>query len=307
MRPISILVDATTTLVVQGITGSLASYFTQEMIRRGTNIVAGVTPGKGGTQAEGVPVYDTLREAMDRHQANATVIFVPAPFVKAAIFEAVDNEVPLTICIVEGAPIRDMMLVRKRLAEGRTILIGPNCPGVISPGKCMVGLMPLEPYRPGAIGVISRSGTFSYKVADSLSLAGFGQSTCVGIGGDPLRGTSQSQVLEMFEKDAETQAMVLIGEIGGTGEEEAAEYIRERIRKPVVAVILGLAAPPGKPMGHAGAIVAAGRGAYQSKVEALEKAGVPVARSAAEVPSLLAQALAREKAKMSVTQRWASS
>jgi succinyl-CoA synthetase alpha subunit len=277
--------------VVQGITGGLGSYFTQEMLRRGTKIVAGVTPGKGGSEVDGVPVYDTLREALRYHQANATVIFVPAPAVKEAIFEAIENEVPLAVCIVEGAPVRDMMLTRKRLEEGRTTLIGPNCPGVISPGKCMVGVMPLEPYRPGTIGIVSRSGTFSYKVADSLTQAGFGQSTCVGIGGDPLRGTSHAQVLEMFEKDPETEAMVLIGEIGGTGEEEAAEYIREHIRKPVVAIILGLAAPPGKPMGHAGAIVMAGRGAYESKVRALEKAGVPVARTAAEVPLLLAQAL----------------
>ena len=282
-------------MVVQGITGGLASYFTAEMIRRGTRIVAGVTPGKGGSQAAGVPVYDTLREALKRHEANATVIFVPAPFVKDAIFEAVDNEVPVAICIVEGAPVRDMTLVRARLAEGRTRLIGPNCPGVISPGKCMVGVMPLEPYRPGRIGVLSRSGTFSYKVADSLSQAGFGQSTCVGIGGDPLRGTSHAQLLEMFEQDPETEAMVIIGEIGGTGEEEAAEYIRGHVRKPAVAIILGLAAPPGKPMGHAGAIVMGGRGAYQSKVEALERAGVPVARSAGEVPQLLAQVLEQRR------------
>lgn len=278
-------------MVVQGITGGLASYFTAEMIRRGTKILAGVTPGKGGSQSEGVPVYDTLLEALQYHDANATVIFVPAPFVKEAIFEAVENEVPVAICIVEGAPVRDMMQMRARLAEGKTRLIGPNCPGVISPGKCMVGVMPLEPYRPGSIGVLSRSGTFSYKVADSLSQAGFGQSTCVGIGGDPLRGTSHAQVLEMFEQDPETEAMVLIGEIGGTGEEEAAEYIRGHVKKPVVAIILGLAAPPGKPMGHAGAIVMGGRGAYQSKVKALEKAGVPVARSAGEVPQLLAKAL----------------
>lgn len=257
--------------------------------------MAGVTPGKGGSQAAGVPVYDTLREALKRHEANATVIFVPAPFVKDAIFEAVDNEVPVAICIVEGAPVRDMTLVRARLAEGRTRLIGPNCPGVISPGKCMVGVMPLEPYRPGRIGVLSRSGTFSYKVADSLSQAGFGQSTCVGIGGDPLRGTSHAQLLEMFEQDPETEAMVIIGEIGGTGEEEAAEYIRGHVRKPAVAIILGLAAPPGKPMGHAGAIVMGGRGAYQSKVEALERAGVPVARSAGEVPQLLAQVLEQRR------------
>ncbi len=276
---------------MQGITGAFGTYFTREMISYGTNIVAGITPGRGGAEVEGVPVYDTIKEAVLNHGAEATVTFVPAPWLKDAVFEAIDNGIRLIACVVEGVPVKDMMIVRKRLAESDTVMLGPNCPGVVSPGKALLGVMPREPYKPGKIGLMTRSGTFSYKVCDSLSKAGIGQSTAVGVGGDPVTGVTFIDILEMFEKDPDTEAMVLVGEIGGTGEENAAEYIKSHIKKPVVAIILGLTAPPGKPMGHAGAIATEGKGSYASKVHALESAGVPVAKTPGEVPLLLSEKL----------------
>ncbi len=287
----SILIDENTRVIVQGITGNFGRFHSLLLMEYGTKIVAGVTPGRGGSVECGVPVYDSVAEAVERHRANAAAMFVPAPFVKDAIFESIEAGLELIVCLVEGVPVHDMMMVKKRLEGTRTILLGPNCPGLISPGKSLIGFMPGYIYRPGSVGIVSRSGTFSYQVADAVSRAGYGQSTCVGIGGDPISGISFVEVLERFERDPETEVIVLIGEIGRQAEEEAAEYIRHHVRKPVVGIILGRTAPPDKQMGHAGAIVSAGRGSYESKVRALEAAGVRMALTAGEVARLVGEAL----------------
>lgn len=287
----SILVDAGTRVVIQGITGKFGSYHSQLMRDYGTKVVAGVTPGKGGTEVGGIPVYDSIAEAKEAQGAEAVAVLVPGPFVKDAVFEAVDCGMRLVVSLVEGVPVKDTMLTKRRLSESHCMMIGPNSPGIITPGACLVGFMPGHVYLPGPVGIVSRSGTFSYQVAGELTRLGIGQSTCLGIGGDPISGVSFEDILGRFEADDATEVIVLIGEIGRTAEEEAAGFIADHVTKPVVSIILGATAPPGKQMGHAGAIISAGRGTYASKVAALQEAGVPVARTAAETARLVADLL----------------
>lgn len=291
----SILVNKDTKVIAQGITGRFGSYHSQRMIDYGTKVVAGVTPGKGGETVNGVPVYDTLREAMKYHKADATITFVPAPFVKEAIIEGLKEGVKLIACVVEAMPVKDMMVVYQMLKGTSTTLLGPNTPGILTAEECSIGFMPGDIYRKGPVGIVSRSGTFSYQVADSITKAGLGQTTCVGIGGDPITGVRFIDILRLFEEDEETKVIVLVGEIGRTAEEEAAEYIKTNVKKPVIAIIAGRSAPKGKTMGHAGAIITGSRGSYQSKVDALNKAGVPVAKTTREVASLVLEALARAR------------
>lgn len=272
----SILVDKKSKIVVQGITGKEGSFHTKQMLEYGTRIVAGVTPGKGGMAAEGVPVFNTVREAVEKAGANVSCIFVPPPFAADAIIEAAAAGITVIVCITEGIPTLDMIKVAAFLKEKNITLIGPNCPGIISPGKTKVGIMPGPIHRAGGIGVISRSGTLTYEVVYQVTTAGLGQSTCIGIGGDPIIGTSFIDHLEKFEKDPDTRAVVLIGEIGGTAEEEAAEYIRNSFSKPVVAFIAGQTAPPGRRMGHAGAIISGGQGKASDKIKALQQADIKV-------------------------------
>ena len=279
----SILVDQNTRLVVQGITGHVGTLETRFMLQYGTKVVAGVTPGKGGRVVEGVSVFDSMQEAVDTTGANASIIFVPPPHAASAILEAVDSGVPLVVCITEGIPVKDMVRVFRSIEDIDVRLVGPNCPGITTPGEARVGIMPDSIFLKGRVGVVSRSGTLTYEVVDALSRQGIGQSTCVGIGGDPLIGTSFIDALGMFENDPGTSAMVLIGEIGGTAEQEAAEYIREHVTKPVVGYVVGISAPPGKTMGHAGAIISGGGGTAKEKIEALEGAGVMVAGSPGDV------------------------
>ncbi|MBI3265521.1 MAG: succinate--CoA ligase subunit alpha [Chlamydiae bacterium] len=272
----SILVDKNTRVICQGITGSAGSFHTRQMVEYGTKMVAGVTPGKGGTNFEKIPIFDTVQEAVQKTQANASVIYVPAPFAADAILEAHAAGIKLIACITEGIPTLDMAKVKRVLQGTDTTLIGPNCPGIITPGECKIGIMPGYIHKPGSIGVISRSGTLTYEAVWQLTSLGLGQSTCIGIGGDPIIGTGYIELLELFEKDPQTEAVILIGEIGGSQEEIAAEYIREKFTKPVVAFISGTTAPSGKRMGHAGAIVSGGSGTAVSKIEALKAAGVTV-------------------------------
>lgn len=279
----SIFVDEDTRVVVQGITGEEGSFHTELMKEYGTNIVAGVTPGKGGEEVLGVPVYDTVKEAVDNEGANTSVIFVPPAFASDAIMESLDTQLELVVAITEGIPVQDMMKVKKRTKEVDTRLIGPNCPGIMSPDKSKVGIMPGEVFEKGNIGVVSRSGTLTYELVDSLTDRDIGQSTIVGIGGDPIIGTDFVDVLENFEDDKDTEATVLIGEIGGSAEEEASEWIKENSSKPVVGFIAGRTAPPGKRMGHAGAIVSGDTGTAETKVKSLENAGISVADTPAEV------------------------
>jgi len=284
----SILIDKNTRLLVQGITGHEGLFHTQQMIEYGTNVVAGVTPGKGGEWVEGkVPVFDTVMAAAEATGANASVIFVPARFAPDAILEAADAGIPLVICITEGIPVQDMMRVRSYLDQKRTRLIGPNCPGVLTPGESKVGIIPNNISIPGDVGIVSRSGTLTYEVLYALMLRGMGASTCVGIGGDPVNGTSFLDVLDMFEADPHTDRVVLIGEIGGTDEEKAADFIARHMTKPVAAFIAGQAAPPGKRMGHAGAIIEGGAGTAADKIRALEAAGVRIAKHPEEIPDIL--------------------
>ena len=283
----SILIDWESRVAIQGMTGKFGTYHSQLMLDYGTRIVAGVTPFKGGAEVNGVTVYDTVAEAVNCHGVNVVANLVPAPFVKDAVLECLEAGVRLVVCLAEGVPVKDMMYIKRALQETDTLMLGPNCPGLISPGRSLVGFMPGHIYTPGPVGIVSRSGTFSYQVADALTRAGVGQSTCAGIGGDPITGANYSDILQRFEEDPRTEAIVLIGEIGRTCEEEAAEFIRERISKPVFGVILGATAPPDKQMGHAGAIVAAGRGTYLSKVKALESAGVQVARTATDLAAMV--------------------
>jgi succinyl-CoA synthetase alpha subunit len=282
----SILIDEDTRLLVQGITGREGLFHTQQMMDYGTNIVAGVTPGKGGEWVMNgkVPVFDTVKRAVRTTGANASVVFVPARFATDALLEAADAELSLIICITEGIPIQNMMRVRKYMLQRSIRLVGPNCPGILSPGKAKVGIIPGHISTPGNVGVVSRSGTLTYEVLYALQQAGIGSSTCVGIGGDPVNGTSFTDVLELFEADPQTEKVVLIGEIGGSAEERAAEFISDQMTKPVVGFVAGKTAPPGKRMGHAGAIVSgSGTGTAESKINALEDAGVPVGDTPEEV------------------------
>lgn len=289
----SILIGRDSRVVVQGITGRDGSFHARQMKEYGTKIVAGVTPGKGGTELDGIPVFDSMEDAVSRTRANVSVIYVPAALAQDAIYEAVDAEVELAVCITEGVPVRDMMEISAYLKGRETRLIGPNCPGLITPGQCKVGIMPGFIHTPGRIGLVSRSGTLTYEVVWQLTRAGMGQSTCIGIGGDPIVGTRFIDTLALFEADDRTDAIVLIGEIGGSDEEDAALLIEEHITKPVVAFIAGQTAPPGKRMGHAGAIVSGGAGTAQDKMARFERAGVPVAKIPSEIPALLAAALAQ--------------
>ncbi|EKP95851.1 succinate--CoA ligase subunit alpha [Thermaerobacter subterraneus] len=286
----AILIDERTRVVVQGITGHQGSFHTGQMIEYGTRVVAGVSPGKEGQEVKGVPVYDTVEAAVEKHGATASVIFVPAPFTKDAVLEALEAGIKLVVVITEHVPLHDAMEIMARARLKGATIIGPNTFGVISPGKSKIGIMPNQIYTPGRVGIVARSGTLSYEIAASLSQAGFGQSTVVGMGGDRVVGLSFIDVLKMFEQDRETEAVVLVGEIGGTAEEEAAEYIKG-MSKPVVAYLAGKHAPPGKRMGHAGAIIERGRGTYQSKVEALEAAGAWVAALPWQVADLVREAL----------------
>ena len=279
----SILVDKDTRLIVQGITGHVGTFETQLMLQAGTRIVGGVTPGKGGRIVEGVPVFNTVQECVDSTNANTSIIFVPPHFAAGAILEAANSGIDLIVCITEGVPVKDMVRVFRNI-EGKDVrLVGPNCPGITTPGQARVGIMPDSIFMPGGVGVVSRSGTLTYEVVDALSKNGIGQSTCVGIGGDPLIGTSFIDALEMFQNDPDTSAMILIGEIGGTAEQEAAEYIKEHVTKPVVGYVVGISAPAGKTMGHAGAIISGGGGTAKEKILALEGAGVMVAESPGDV------------------------
>jgi len=284
----SILVNKDTRLLVQGITGREGKFHTKQMIEYGTKVVAGVTPGKGGGWVAGVPVFDTVREAVEATGANTSVIYVPARFAPDAICEAADAGIQLIVCITEGIPALDMVRVRRYLDIKGCRLIGPNCPGVITPGECKVGIMPGHIHRPGNVGVVSRSGTLTYEVVYALSEKGLGQSTCVGIGGDPIIGTDFIDCLSMFEEDPMTDQVVLIGEIGGTDEERAAEWIAAHMSKPVTAFIAGRTAPPGKRMGHAGAIISGGTGTAAEKIAALQSVGVEVAQHPAEIADLVA-------------------
>uniref|UniRef100_A0A832I1Z0 Succinate--CoA ligase [ADP-forming] subunit alpha n=1 Tax=Eiseniibacteriota bacterium TaxID=2212470 RepID=A0A832I1Z0_UNCEI len=298
----SILADKNTRLIVQGITGRDGAFHTRQMLDYGTKVVAGVTPGKGGTEVHGVPVFDSVAEAVAATRANASVIYVPAPFAADAILEAADAGLGLIVCITEGVPVRDTLVayhhvaaLRERNGHGRPRLVGPNCPGLLSPGQCKVGILPGHIAKPGPVGLVSRSGTLTYEVVHQLTRAGLGQSTCLGIGGDPIIGTSFMDALAAFEADPKTEAIVLIGEIGGTDEEEAAAWIRRHVSKPVVAFVAGQTAPPGKRMGHAGAIISGGTGTAAEKMEAFRAAGVPVARIPSEIPGLVAEALKRRR------------
>jgi succinyl-CoA synthetase alpha subunit len=291
----SILIDENTKVIVQGITGRDGSFHTKTMVADGTKIVAGVTPGKGGQNMEGIPVYDSVEECLKDKKVDASVVFVPAPFAAAAAREAIDARIPLVVCITEGVPVQEMTDLYHRARAKGSVLIGPNCPGLISPDKCKIGIMPKRIHKAGGVGVISRSGTLTYEVVNELTLAGLGQSTCIGIGGDPIVGTGFVDLLERFEADPETTAVVLIGEIGGEAEEEAASYIQDHMKKPVVAFISGRSAPKGKRMGHAGAIISGGKGTAEAKVAAFEAAGVDVADKPDEIPGLLLKKLKRKK------------
>jgi succinyl-CoA synthetase alpha subunit len=284
----SILVDKNTRLLVQGITGKAGGFHAQSCMEYGTNVVAGVTPGRGGETFEGkVPVYNTATEARKQTGCNATMIFVPAAGAADSILEAADAGIELIVCITEGIPVIDMMRAKVGLRDKKVRLIGPNCPGIITPGQCKIGIMPGYIHKPGKVGVISRSGTLTYEAVWQLTTRGIGQSTCIGIGGDPINGTSHTDAVKLFNDDPETEAIILIGEIGGTAEEEAAEYIAKHVKKPVAAFIAGATAPPGRRMGHAGAIVSGGKGTAEGKIKALEAAGIAVARTPAEMADTL--------------------
>lgn len=290
----SIWIDKNTKLLVQGITGSVGAFHTRQMLEYGTKIVGGVTPGKAGSKVDGVPVFNTVQEAVRATGANATVIYVPPAFAADAICEAVDAGVGITVCITEGIPILDMVKVRRFLEGKKTRLVGPNCPGVITPGECKIGIMPGYIHKPGTVGIVSRSGTLTYEAVHQVTTLGMGQSTCVGIGGDPVNGTNFIDVLEAFEADPRTEAVILIGEIGGTAEEEAAAFVKARMTKPVVGFVAGQTAPKGKRMGHAGAIISGGKGTAAEKIEAFRAAGISVSEAPSDLGITLARRLSRK-------------
>jgi succinyl-CoA synthetase alpha subunit len=287
----SILVNSNTRLIVQGITGKEGTFHTQQMKAYGTNVVGGITPGKGGTTHEGIPVFDTVADAVRETGANVSIIYVPPPFAADAILEAAEAKIPLIVCITEGIPTVDMMRAFDYVQKQGVRLIGPNCPGIITPGACKIGIMPAHIHTPGRVGVVSRSGTLTYEAVHQLTGLGLGQSTCIGIGGDPIIGTRFIDALQLFNEDPDTDAVVMIGEIGGTDEETAAEYVKHHMKKPVVGFIAGQTAPPGRRMGHAGAIIAGGKGTAAEKMAIMTEAGIHVVQSPADIGAKVVEAL----------------